>query len=69
GTEAFVAVVDGEQRVKYRPVKLAAQDGQKAQLLAGLSEGELVALNVGESVAEGQKIQPVPAEGASPARN
>jgi membrane fusion protein (multidrug efflux system) len=69
GTEAFVAVVDAENRVKYRPVKLADQDGQKAQLLAGLSEGELVALNVGESIADGQKIQPVPADGSPPARN
>jgi membrane fusion protein, multidrug efflux system len=69
GTEPFVAVVDAEKRVKYRPVKLADQDGQKAQLVAGLSEGELVALNLGESIAEGQKIQPVPVEGTPPARN
>jgi len=69
GTEPYVAVVDAEKRVKYRPVKLADQDGQKAQLVAGLSEGELVALNLGESIAEGQKIQPVPVEGTPPPRN
>jgi RND family efflux transporter MFP subunit len=62
GKDAFVAVVDGEQRVRYRPVRLADQDGAKAQLLEGLSEGELVALNVGESIADGDKVQPVPAE-------
>ena len=64
GVEPFVAVVDGEKRVRYRPVKLADQDGQKAQVLAGVSEGELVALNVGDSVADGDRIQPVSADAA-----
>ncbi len=68
GKAPFVAVVDDEKRVKYRPVKLADQDGQKAQLLEGLSEGELVALNVGESIADGDKIQPIPADGPPPTR-
>lgn len=62
GAEPFVAVLDGEQRLRYRPVKLADQDGRKAQLLAGLSEGETVALNVGDTVADGDKVQPVPAD-------
>jgi RND family efflux transporter MFP subunit len=69
GTAPFVAVVDSEMRVKYRPVKIADQDGQKAQLLDGLSEGELVALNLGESISEGDKVQPVPVDGRPPARN
>ncbi len=66
GVEPFVAVVDGENRVRYRPVKLADQDGQKAQLFAGLSEGELVAINVGDSVADGDRIQPVAANAVPP---
>ena len=69
GTAPFVAVVDSQMRVKYRPVKIADQDGQKAQLLDGLSEGELVALNLGESIAEGDKVQPVPVDGRPPTRN
>ncbi len=69
GTDPFVAVVDSEMRVKYRPVKIADQDGQKAQLLDGLSEGELVALNLGESISEGDKVQPVPVDGRPPARH
>jgi RND family efflux transporter MFP subunit len=68
GKDPFVAVVDDQKRVKYRPVKLADQDGQKAQLLEGLSEGELVALNLGEEISDGGKIQPVPADAAPPAR-
>jgi RND family efflux transporter MFP subunit len=68
GTEPFVAVVDGENRVKYRPVKIADQDGQRAQLLTGLSQGEVLALNLGESVSDGQKIQPVPVDQPPAAR-
>lgn len=69
GTAPFVAVVDSQMRVKYRPVKIADQDGQRAQLLDGLSEGELVALNLGESISEGDKVQPVPVDGRPPVKN
>jgi len=53
-----VAVVkDG--RVAYRPVVLAGNDGARVQILSGLQEGEEVALNLGDSAADGDRIQPV----------
>lgn len=56
----FVAVVGGDNRLHFRPVRLAEDDGEHARLLEGLQAGELVALNVGESLDDGALIRPVP---------
>jgi RND family efflux transporter MFP subunit len=55
----FVAVVGSDGKVKYRPVKLADQDGLTARLYEGVAEGELVALNLGDSLIDGARVQPV----------
>ncbi len=61
GDKPFVAVVTSDGKVNYRPVKLSEQDGTTARLQEGVTEGELVALNLGDSVSEGARIQPVAA--------
>lgn len=59
GTKA-VAVVDADRRIRYRPVRLVEDDGQKIRLAGGVEEGEKIALDLGEGTAEGAVIQPVP---------
>jgi RND family efflux transporter MFP subunit len=61
GTKTFVAVVSSDGKVTYRPVKLVDQDGLTARLEEGVKEGELVALNVGDSLFDGAQVQPVQA--------
>src|SRR5205085_1644932 len=56
GTPAEITVPD---RVAFRRVVGARDDGQSAQSAGGVAPGERVALNVGESVAEGARVQPV----------
>jgi membrane fusion protein (multidrug efflux system) len=56
----FVAVVTPDGRVTFRPVSLADDDGATVYILKGLKRGETIALNIGESVSEGGKVQPVP---------
>jgi hypothetical protein len=47
---------------------VADNDGQHVKVLAGLTDGQNVALNVGQSINEGDKVRPIPAEApAAPA--
>ncbi|MGD0835769.1 MAG: efflux RND transporter periplasmic adaptor subunit [Polyangia bacterium] len=58
-----VAVVGGDNRLHFRPIQLAEDDGERARVLGGLEAGELVALNVGTNVDEGALVRPVRREG------
>ena len=58
GARAFVTVIDGSDRLTFRPVELADDDGARIRVVSGLREGERVGLNLGESVPEGTRIQP-----------
>ena len=55
----FVPVVTSSQTISYRPVSLADNDGQHVKVLSGLAAGEKVALNLGNSVADGSRVQPI----------
>jgi len=58
GNETFVAVVTPTNRVTYRQVHVASTDGITVRLIDGLKEGDRVALNLGDSVPEGARVQP-----------
>lgn len=59
--KAFVPVVDGGGRLRYRPVNVADDDGKSVRLLDGVTVGERVALNVGNEVEDGAQVQVVTA--------
>jgi membrane fusion protein, multidrug efflux system len=58
-----VAVVGADDTIKFTPVIVADQTGETARLSDGLQEGDRVARNLGERVAEGGKVQPVSSQG------
>ncbi|MGH9455653.1 MAG: efflux RND transporter periplasmic adaptor subunit [Terriglobia bacterium] len=55
----FVAVVTPDDRVTFRPVSLISDDGAMIHIRSGLKRGERIALNIGDLVEQGGKIQPV----------
>jgi len=59
GTKDFVAILTTDNRVTFREVHVLDTDGVTVRLLDGVQEGERVALNLGDSVPEGQHVQPV----------
>jgi len=59
GGQTLVALVTPESRVKFTPVVVADQTGETAHLLAGINEGDRVARNLGERVADGSRVQVV----------
>ena len=58
GKSASVYVLDGDT-VHARPVVVSDNDGSVVRLARGLRAGELVAVNVGDNVSDGARVQPV----------
>jgi RND family efflux transporter MFP subunit len=58
--QPFVAVVESDGRLHFRPVRLGSDDGVHVQVLEGVRPGDRVVLNPGESLADGARVQPVP---------
>jgi RND family efflux transporter MFP subunit len=55
-----VAVVEGG-RVRFAPIEAGDDDGRVVRVLSGVSEGQEVALHVGDEVSDGAAVQAVPA--------
>ncbi len=53
-----VAVVDGQNRVHYRTVRLGRDYGAEVEVIAGLAGGETVVLQSGDDLAEGAAVRP-----------
>jgi RND family efflux transporter MFP subunit len=58
GSQTLVARVTAGNRIQFQPVVVADQTGESVRLLSGLQEGEKVARNLGDRVAEGAVVQP-----------
>jgi membrane fusion protein, multidrug efflux system len=69
--KVFVAIVTPQQTIHLQPVTLGLDDGTQSQVTGGLTGDEPIALGVGQTVAEGLKVQPVagkaPGGGTPPA--
>ncbi|HZS62381.1 MAG TPA: efflux RND transporter periplasmic adaptor subunit [Gemmatimonadaceae bacterium] len=60
GLENFVATVTADNRVAFRQVHVVDNDGQTVRLAPGdLHPGDRVALNLGDAVPDGQRVQPL----------
>jgi RND family efflux transporter MFP subunit len=57
-----VAVVGEDHRLTFRPVTIGRDMGEVVEISSGLSENEMVALNVGSQVATGDQVDARPVE-------
>lgn len=55
---AEVAVIDAQNRLKFRPVTIGRDLGNEVEISSGLTGNEMIALNVGSQVANGDKVDP-----------
>lgn len=67
GKQTLVAAVGPDRRVHFRPVAVQSNNGAQVRIKSSLKEGEEVALNLGDRVAEGAPVQPASAGVAAPA--
>ncbi len=58
-----VPTIDGDNRIHYKPVVVADDDGQTVRLASGLAPGERVALDLGGAAQDGSPVQVVSAPG------
>ena len=58
GKNTFVGVITPENKVNLRAVDIYESDGTTVRLTSGVQEGEKVALDLGQSVQDGQHVQP-----------
>lgn len=54
--EPQVAVIDKDDRVQFRKVVIANDDGNTVDISSGLAVGERVALNISSQISAGQKV-------------
>jgi hypothetical protein len=53
----MVATVDKDSILHFKEVTVSTNSGEKVGLTSGIVEGERVALSVGESILDGQKVR------------
>ena len=54
--EPQVAVVGKDDKIEFRNVVIASDDGNSVEISSGVSEGERVALNISSRITNGQKV-------------
>ena len=52
-----VAVVGSDAKVRFTPVTIGRDDGDKVELSSGVSEGERLVLNISNQVVDGEKVR------------
>lgn len=63
-----VAVVDGNDEIRFRDVTIGADNGNVLEIAEGVKVGDKVALNVSSQITDGEKVKPSDAN-AAPALN
>jgi RND family efflux transporter MFP subunit len=59
GGKTFLTAISPQGTLVYKPVDVATNDGKTLGLLGGVQVGDLLALNIGDSLAEGAKVRPI----------
>lgn len=59
GDKSFVATLTKENKVAFKEVTIYESDGKTARLSGGVTEGDQVIANPGQSLTEGQQVRPV----------
>ncbi len=52
-----VAVVDGDGSVRFQPVTIGRDDGDKVELTSGVKDGERLVLNISNQIVAGEKVR------------
>jgi len=58
GNQNFVATIENDT-LKYRPIRVATTDGNTVTIAEGVKQGERIAVNLPDEVADGSKVQAV----------
>jgi len=59
GEGTLVAVVDREERIRFRKITVGRDYGAEVEVLSGIQEGERVVINPSDAVREGVRVKAV----------
>jgi hypothetical protein len=65
--KTYLTMVTPTSQIQARQVDVVDNDGKMLRLLSGVQPGEMVALNVGDTIPDGGKVRPI-IETADPAK-
>jgi RND family efflux transporter MFP subunit len=57
--KTYLTEITPEEKVTYKEVQIGSNDGVTLSILSGANEGEIVGLNLGNSLPEGSKVRPL----------
>ena len=66
--KSYLTVVTADNLMTYKPIEIAGNDGKTLRIISGINEGDVVALNVGDTIPEGGKVRPIIEDGAKGAK-
>ncbi|MDR3603285.1 MAG: efflux RND transporter periplasmic adaptor subunit [Syntrophaceae bacterium] len=55
----FVGVITPDNKISFRPITIYYSDGKVLRLSSGVEEGELVAINLKNTISDGDKVHPI----------
>ena len=55
----FVGIASSDNRVNFRAVTITESDGKTVRVRSGLRAGEKVMVHPGESISDGEQVQPI----------
>ncbi len=64
----FVGVITPDNKISFRPITIYYSDGKILRISSGVKEGELVAINLKNTISDGDKVHPIE-EGAVEKKN
>ncbi len=56
GGKFFVAMISSSNELHYKPVEINKNDGVHVSIISGISDGDLIGLNLSPELSEGQKV-------------
>jgi len=59
GDKTFLTTIAADDTLVYKAVEIANNDGKNLSVISGVTEGERVALNLGNALPEGSKVRPI----------
>jgi RND family efflux transporter MFP subunit len=59
GNKTYISAVSPDGKIQFKPVEIGSNDGKVITVLSGADEGDMVALNIGDSLPEGSKVRPI----------
>ena len=57
--KSFLTAVSPDNKIVYKAVETGGNDGKVLSIISGADEGDMVALNVGNSLPDGAKVRPI----------